>query len=66
MSPSAWLQRLAFSLFILAFVFFWRGQKEIQSGAGSVTDYLWIVAAVACVVLGSIGVRLRHSKRRER
>ncbi len=64
MSLQAWLKRLAFSLFIIAFALFWRGQKQIQAGDQSAGSYLWIVGAVVCVVLGSIGLRLRHQSPR--
>ncbi len=63
MTPRAWLKRLAFSFLIIGFVLFWRGQKQIQSGDHSTSPYLWLSAAVACVVLGMIGVRLRHGSR---
>ena len=65
MTLHAWLKRLAFSLFIIGFVLFWRGQKQIQSGNGGVEASLWIGGAIGCVVLGSIGVRLRHTSPRD-
>lgn len=60
MSLLAWLRRLTFSFFIVAFALFWRGQKQIQAGDESIRAYAWIVAAVISVVLGVIGLRLRH------
>lgn len=65
MSLHAWLKRLAFPLFMIAFALFWRGQKELRAGDASLRPYLWISAAVVCVVVGSIGVRLRHAKEPE-
>lgn len=62
-SREAWLKRLAFPLFMIGFVLFWRGQREVRAGDPSFLPYLWILAAVACVVVGSVGIRLKHAKR---
>ena len=65
MSVKAWLKRLGFSFFIIAFALFWRGQKQIQQGDRSVRPVVWMGAGVGCVILGSIGIRLRHGTRPE-
>lgn len=61
MTLHAWIKRLAFSFFIIAFALFWRGQKSLQAGDRSVRPYFWMGGSVVCVILGSIGVRLRHT-----
>lgn len=65
MTPHAWLKRLAFSFLMIGFVLFWRGQKQIQGGSTGVQPYLWLLGAGICVILGLIGVRLRHGPPRD-
>jgi hypothetical protein len=61
MTLHAWMKRLTFSFFIVAFALFWRGQKAQQAGDQSHRPYLWMGGAVLCVIAGSVGVRMRHT-----
>jgi hypothetical protein len=62
MSLSNWLGRLSASFFIVALVLFWRVYQFTQNNppASTATRALYVLAAVACLVLGLIGTRIRH------
>jgi hypothetical protein len=62
MSLHRWLARLSFSFFIVAFVLFWQEYQltQINPPASAITQILYTLAAVACLILGLIGTRIRH------
>ncbi len=62
MSLHRWLARLSFSFFIIAFVLFWYDYQFTQNNppASVATRILYLLAAIACMVLGLIGTRIRH------
>jgi hypothetical protein len=60
-----WLERLSFSMLIVATVLAWEGYQSFQGGRGPVPQshiVLLFAGAVLCYVLGLIGARLRHRR----
>ena len=62
MSLHRWLARLSFSFFILAFVLLWRDYQFTQNDppASALMCVVYLLAAIACLVLGLVGTRIRH------
>lgn len=60
-----WLQRLSFSMLIIATVLAWEGYQSLEGRRGPVTNLrivLLFTGAGICYVVGLIGARLRHQR----
>ena len=61
-----WLQRLAFSFFVVAFFLAWDAYKRFIAHGGAVNDWRMVLEGIAAgmsMVLGVLGLRERHRSR---
>ncbi len=65
---SPWLARLSTSFFIGGGLLIWESYKAVHGQLGPISSAritLFLIAAMACMVLGVVGIRERHRPDRD-